>query len=132
MKITNLQNTFADLLTIGEERMRERILPRGKNQCRAAVRPPATIKARTIKVVIKEYFRSLLIKFSPFYSHTKSDVAHFCIHLAKNLPPFSVITVFSTSPFGQDRPKFHAYKYSVPAIDPFLSFRVVFSGVPQP
>ncbi len=33
---------------------------------------------------------------------------------------------FTTSPFRQDRPKFHAYIICVLAIDPFLTLRVVF------
>ncbi|AST79801.1 hypothetical protein CI104_12360 [Citrobacter farmeri] len=65
----------------------------------AAVRPPATIKARTINVVTNENFRSVLINFSPFYSHTKSDIAHFCTLECKNLPRFRVICAFNTSPF---------------------------------
>ncbi|CBG88175.1 hypothetical protein ROD_14121 [Citrobacter rodentium ICC168] len=69
------------------------------NQCSAAVKPPATIRARTINVVINENFRSVLIKFSPFYTHTKSDIAHFCTLDGKNLPCFRVISVFNTSPF---------------------------------
>ena len=37
-----------------------------------------------------------------------------------------MISVFTTSPFRQDRPKFHAYIICVLAIDPFLTLRVVF------
>ena len=37
-----------------------------------------------------------------------------------------MISVFTTSPFRQDRPKFHAYTICVLAIDPFLTLRVVF------
>ncbi|CCC30342.1 hypothetical protein SBG_1254 [Salmonella bongori NCTC 12419] len=80
-----------------------------ENQCRAAVNPPATIKPNAIIVVINENFRSVLIKFSPFYSHTKSDIAHFCTFTHKNLSRFILITVFNASPFPQDQTKFQAY-----------------------
>jgi hypothetical protein len=123
-KLTKIQKTFADSITIWREVRGSRNSPEG-DQCSAAVRPPATIKARTINVVTNENFRSVLINFSPFYSHTKSDIEHFYTLECKNLPRFRVICAFNTSPFRKDQTKFDAYLISVPAIDPFLTFRVV-------
>ena len=73
---------------------RERTLPR-LNQCRAAVRPAATIKASTITVVVSENLRSALINLSPFNHPTKSELAHFYTVYPKNLPGFRLITVFA-------------------------------------
>jgi hypothetical protein len=106
--------------------------PSAIHQCSAAVKPLATIKPRTIMVVTNENFRSVLIKFSPFYSHTKSDIAHFCTLEGKNLSRFILINAFNSSPFRKDQTKFHAYLISVPAIDPFLTFRVVFLAYRNP
>lgn len=103
--------------------MRGRTRSLERNQCSAAVKPTATIKPRTIIVVTSENLRSVLIKFSPFYYHTKSDITHFTV--MKKSPSFIMISVFTTS-FRQDRPKFHAYTICVLAIDPFLTLRVVF------
>ncbi|POT57500.1 hypothetical protein C3432_05930 [Citrobacter amalonaticus] len=43
-----------------------------------------------------------------------------------------MITVFSASPFHQDQTKFHAYLFSVPAIDPLLTFRVFYPAYRNP
>lgn len=111
--------------------MRESTLPHGKSvQCGGQT--TRYNQARTIIVVTNENFRSVLIKFAPFYSHTKSDIAHFYILGCKNLPGFILITTFNSSPFRQDQTKFHAYLFSVPAIDPLLTFRVVFPACRNP
>src|SRR5690606_33104369 len=62
------------------------------NQCSAAVKPPATIRARTTMVVNSENFRSVLINFSPFIHPTKSELAHFYTVQVKNLPGFKRIS----------------------------------------
>jgi hypothetical protein len=92
-KLTNQQKIFAMRVTIGEENEGES-LPR-LNQCSAAVRPAATIRARTIIVVVSENLRSVLINFSPFNLPTNSELAHFYTVYPKNLPGFRLITVFA-------------------------------------
>ncbi len=67
----------------------------------------------------------MLIKFSPFLLPHKSDITHFT-HCDEKSPVIYNDKCFTTSPFRQDRPKFHAYTICVLAIDPFLTLRVVF------
>ena len=76
----------------------ENTLPR-QNQCRTAVRLAATIRASTITVVVSENFRSVFINFSPFYAHTKSELAHFYTVQDKNLLRIQRMDVFALSLF---------------------------------
>ncbi len=66
-----------------------------RDQCRAAVRAPKTIRLRTIMVVNSEYFRSVLINFLRFNFHTKSALAHFCTNNHKNLAGIRETNVLS-------------------------------------
>jgi len=94
-KLTFWQKIFAGGVTIKAGLEGERIFSPRVNQCSAAVRPPATINARTIKVVTSENFRSELINFSPFNHPTKSELAHFYTVYVKNLPGFKLISTFA-------------------------------------
>ncbi|KXB42760.1 hypothetical protein HMPREF0208_02982 [Citrobacter koseri] len=88
-KVSKIAKDFYDLVKNEEEergKTEGECSPSEVNQFSAAVRPPATIRPSTIMVVTNENFRSVLIKFSPFYSHTKSDIAHFYTLECKNLP----------------------------------------------
>ncbi len=69
----------------GGRKPREKRLSLAIDQCSAAVRPPKTIRPRTMTVVIKEYFRSVLINFPLFNFPTKSEITHFCTNYLKNL-----------------------------------------------
>ena len=93
-KLTFWQKIFAGEVTIEGQWGGRGLSPR-VNQCSAATRPLATIRLRTIMVVISENLRSVLINFSPFNHPMKSEPAHFYTVQGKNLAGFRLISFFA-------------------------------------
>lgn len=115
----------------GEDKGREKDLPL-ITQFSAAVSAPETIRPSTITVVKSENLRSVLINFSPFNPHKKSEPDHSYTVDRKNLHTFPGMRRIFSSPLRADKTKSDANLEAYRPLTPSPTFRVVFPAYRNP